>query len=111
LITCMPLPSTNSRNSQKLTVLLFYADGNHIKETEQMERNLKGSFPDIEFFKINIGLYPKVGESFHVQQTPLTLVLHNGKEIWRQANHASPDGLFDFLTPNTGRQEKQVPEN
>jgi hypothetical protein len=107
----MPPPSTNSRNNQKLTVLLFYADGNHLKETEQMENQLKGLFPDIGFFKINIGIYPKVGASFQVQETPFTLVLHNGKEIWRQANHVSPAGLVDFLTPKTGRQEKEVPEN
>lgn len=105
----MPPPSTNSRNSQKLTVLLFYAEGNHIKETEQMEKQLKGTFPDIECFKINIGAYPKVRESFHVQETPLTLVLHNGQEIWRQTSLTSPDGLFDFLTLKTGLQQREIP--
>jgi hypothetical protein len=101
----MPPPSTNSRNSQKLTVLLFYADSNHLRETEQMEKQLKGLFPDIEFFKINIGTYPKVGASFHVQETPLTLVLHNGKEIWRQTNLVAEVGLLDFLTHKNGRHE------
>lgn len=76
-----------------------------------MEKQLKGDFPDIAFFKINIDTYPKVRESFHVKETPLTLVLHNGREVWRQATHSSPKGLFDFLTPESGWQEKEVPEN
>jgi hypothetical protein len=105
-------PSTfNPLNIQKLTVLLFYADGNHLKETEQLEKQLKSFLPDIEFFKINIRANPKMGESFHVQQTPLTLFLHNGKEIWRQADPLSDAGLLYYLGQNSWPQENELPQN
>jgi hypothetical protein len=96
---------------QKLTVLLFYADGNHLKETEQMEKQLKSFLANIELFKINILANPKMGESFRVRETPLMLLLHNGREIWRQAHPLSETGLLEYLGQQSSRQENELSEN
>jgi hypothetical protein len=96
---------------KQLTVLLFYADGQQVKETEQMEKQLKSLPADIELFKINTLVNPKMGESFHVGETPLMLLLHNGREIWRQAPPLSETSLLFYLGQQSSRQENKISEN
>jgi hypothetical protein len=107
----MPLSTLNTRDIQNLAVLLFYAEDHQVKEMEQIEKLLKSFLPGLEFFKINIRSNPKMGESFHVRETPMTLFLHNGKEIWRQANPLSEAELVSMLGQKSSRQENEFSEN
>jgi hypothetical protein len=103
----MPASTLNTRNLQNLTALLFYAEGHQVKETELMEKLLKGFLSGMEFFKVNILANPKMRESFHVRETPLLLFLHNGKEIWRQAHAFSKADLVSLLGAKIDGQEKE----
>ena len=76
-----------------------------------MEKQLKDFLPESELFKINVRTNPKMGESFHVRQTPLMLILQNGKEIWRQEKVISESGLLHYLGLKNSQQENELREN
>ena len=105
LLTSMPPPL------HKLTILLFYADRYQLKEAEGIENQIKSFSPEMDCFKINMQLHPKMSESFHVRETPLILFLHNGKEVWRQFYPIPDAELLNHLGHKQAGRLNEVSEN
>src|SRR5689334_14891635 len=94
----MDTNAINILNINKLTVLFFYSEASFLPEIKHTEKQVKAILPSIDVLKVNVKHNPKVSTSFHVDQTPVVLILENGKEIWRQASSFSENELQSYLT-------------
>lgn len=101
----MPTFSNDRQKFNELSVLLFYNDDHTLQAVKQLEKQIKTVLSHTEYFQINTLLHPKIGESFRVKETPLVLVIQNGREVWRQTNGVNTDILLTDLSRFNGKIE------
>lgn len=79
-------------HTDHLVLILFYADWSpHYEWLEPVIKTYEKRI--VELIRVNIESYKAVADSYNIETAPAFILLHRGRELWRQVGELTVEEL------------------